>query len=400
MTNSGNSRSFYSALKDIMVAFTFDLGGLFAGFIFASQLGVFDLSPWAIVLYPAILSAKGVMGGLLSGRLSTALHLGTVHPRFFNNTKSFYKLIEALVVITFATSVAMSSISLIFGQLFLGIELTDFPAIFLVVMSTMALGLLLSLITIKVAFISFKKGLDPDVIVYPVMSTIADVFITICYVIVLNLFFSFNFGSWAIALIVLAHLLLVIYILPRNTRESEFIKTLKEALATMLIVAFIVNTTGIVLKGISNFVENRRGILMTIYPVLMNMIGDVGSVVGSTATTKLALGLLKPSFSSIRNHARNILSAWAASIMMFIVLAVSALSIYGSLTLPALTNLILVLLVANLIAVTAVVLLSYGVSILTFKKGLDPDNFVIPIESSFADSVMSVALLVALLAVG
>lgn len=397
MIHAGNSRSFYSAFKDIMIAFLFDLGGLFAGFIFASQLGVFDLSPWAIVLYPAILSAKGVMGGLLSGRLSTALHLGIVHPRFFNNTKSFYKLIEALVVITFVTSFAMSAISLIFGQLFLGITLTDFPAILLVVMSTMALGLLLSLITIKVAFISFKKGLDPDVIVYPVMSTIADVFITICYVVVLNLFFSVNFGNWAIAMIVLAHLLLVIYIIPKNTREPEFIKTVKEALATMLIVAFIVNTTGIVLKGISNFMENRRGILMTIYPVLMNMIGDVGSVVGSTATTKLALGLLTPSFSSIRNHARNILSAWAASIMMFIILAISALSIYGSLSLPALSNLILVLVLANVIAVTAVVLLAYGVSILTFKKGLDPDNFVIPIESSFADSVMSVALLVALL---
>ena len=400
MTHAGNSRSFFSAFKDIMVAFIFDLGGLFAGFIFAAQLGVFDLSPWAIVLYPAILSAKGVIGGLLSGRLSTALHLGTVYPRFFNNTKSFYKLIEALVVITFATSVAMSSISLIFGHLFLGIPLADFPAILFVVMSTMALGLVLSLITIKVAFISFKKGLDPDIIVYPVMSTIADVFITICYVVVLNLFFSFSLGNWVITIIVLAHLLLVLYILPKNTREPEFIKTIKESLATMLIVAFIVNTTGIVLKGISSFVKHRRGILMTIYPVLMNMIGDVGSIVGSTATTKLALGLLAPSFSSIRNHARNVLSAWAASIIMFVVLALSALSIYGVLTLPALSNLILVLLVANVIAVAAVVLLSYGVSILTFKKGLDPDNFVIPIESSFADSVMSVALLVSLLLVG
>ena len=132
----------------------------------------------------------------------------------------------------------------------------------------------------------------------------------------------------------------------------------------------------------------------------MNMIGDVGSVVGSTATTKLALGLLAPSFSSIRNHARTILSAWAASIIMFVVLAISVLSIHGSLTLPALSSLFLVLLMANLIAVAAVVLLSYGVSILTFKKGLDPDNFVIPIVSSFADSVMSVALLVALLLVG
>jgi cation transporter-like permease len=47
-----------------------------------------------------------------------------------------------------------------------------------------------------------------------------------------------------------------------------------------------------------------------------------------------------------------------------------------------------------------VVLLSYGVSILTFQRGLDPDNFVIPIVSSFSDSLMSIALLIALVLVG
>ncbi|UCE97005.1 MAG: magnesium transporter [Candidatus Bathyarchaeota archaeon] len=42
-------------------------------------------------------------------------------------------------------------------------------------------------------------------------------------------------------------------------------------------------------------------------------------------------------------------------------------------------------------------ILTYLVSILTFKRGLDPDNFVIPVESSLADSVTSIALFVALL---
>ena len=55
---------------------------------------------------------------------------------------------------------------------------------------------------------------------------------------------------------------------------------------------------------------------------------------------------------------------------------------------------------ANIIAVIGIVLLSYGISILTFQRGLDPDNFVIPIESSFADSLMSIALLISLVLVG
>jgi cation transporter-like permease len=70
------------------------------------------------------------------------------------------------------------------------------------------------------------------------------------------------------------------------------------------------------------------------------------------------------------------------------------------LALHLLLSLISTLFIANVIAVSAIILLSYAVAILTFQRGLDPDNFVIPIESSLADSVTSIALLVALILTG
>jgi mgtE-like transporter len=386
------------AFKETLLSYIFDLGGLLAGFIVASQLGVFEITPWAIALYPAIVSAKGVIGGLLAGRLGTALHLGTVYPRFRKNTKSFYKLFQALIVVTLATSATMSLISLVFGTIFWGITPADFPAILAVVMSTMALGLSLTLITTKVAFVSFQKGLDPDIVVYPIMSTVADIFVTLYYVIILNLFFFTSIGKWAIALIAIGIFIVALRLLLKNLHESEFIKTVKESLVTMVFVAFIVNVTGTVLKGISEIVENRKEIYM-VYPAMIDMIGDVGSVVGSTATTKLSLGLLKPSFSSIRKHASNIVAAWTASMVLFFILALSALFLSGNISLSAFANLLIILLVTNIIAGAAIILVSYGVAILTFKRGWDPDNFVIPIESSLADSITSVALLIVLLLV-
>jgi mgtE-like transporter len=288
---------------------------------------------------------------------------------------------------------------MVFGVLFWGIAIADLPAILSVVVSTMAIGLSLTLVTTKVAFVSFKKGLDPDIVVYPIMSTTADIFVTICYALVLNLFFFFDLGKWVIAIIVLAFSLFILLLLRRNFHEPEFLKTVKESLATMLFVAFTVNVTGTILKGISEIAENRKEIY-TVYPALIDMIGDVGSVVGSTATTKLAIGLLKPSFSSIRSHSKTILSAWSASLVMFFVLAVLSLFLNGIASLSSLGSLLLVLFGANLISVASIVLVSYGISILTFKRGLDPDNFVIPIESSLADSVTSLALFLVLLAVG
>jgi mgtE-like transporter len=393
------SKSFVRLLKETSLAYIFDIGGLLAGFMVATQFGIFAEAGWVIAVYPAILSAKGVIGGLLSGRLSTALHLGTIHPSFFGNTKSFYKLFEALVVITLATSVAMSSIAIVFGTLFWGITFAYFPAILSVVMATMAIGLLLSLITIKVSFVSFKRGLDPDIVVYPIMSTVADIFITLFYIGVISLFFSSYLGSWIIAAIALAFGFLVLYILPKNMHDVDFIKTIKESMTTMLIVAFVVNITGTALRQISYFVSDRSEII-TVYPALIDTIGDVGSVVGSTATTKLALGLLTPSLASMRSHAKNIFSAWSASLAVFVILAVLSLAINNVFSLSRILNLFTILLIANVIAVTAIVLLSYSISILTFKRGLDPDNFVIPIVSSFADSITTIALLVALLLIG
>ena len=396
MSNFAISKSFWGMFKETSLTFSFGLGGLFAGLMFASQLGIFELAPWVITLYPAVISAKGVGSGLLSGRLSTGLHLGTIHTRFFGNTKSFYKLLEALIVLTLVTSVTICAISLVFGYLFWGITLADFPAILAIVVATMALGLLLSFLTIKVSFISFEKGLDPDVFLYPVMSTVADIFITICYIAVINLFFFGIVGQWFIGLSCLVPVFIVFYILSKNLHEAEFTKTLKESMVTMFLVSLLVNLTGTLLLGISKFITERVEIY-AIYTALIGMIGNVGSVVGSTATTKLALGLLTPSFSSMRKHAKNIFSAWGASIIMFIILAVLSLSIHDIFSFSSVYQLFSIVLIANVLAVATIVILTYAISILTFKRGLDPDNFVIPVESSLADSVTSLALFVALL---
>jgi mgtE-like transporter len=383
-------------LKEALTAFSFNIGGILAGFIVASQLDVFQLSPWAIAVYPAILTARGVISGLFSGRLSTALHIGTIHPRLRGNTKNFYMLLKSLIVITLETTVAMSLLSMLFGSLFWGITFADFSEILAVISATMVLGITNFLITSEIAFVSFKKGLDPDVIVYPIMSTMADITITLCYVFTLSLFSLFGLvGRYVVIFLGVFLAILALAVLPRCVHDKGFVKTIKESLFTVVFVAFTVNVTGTILKNISEIVGRRKEIY-TVYPALIDTVGDVGSVVGSTATTKLALGFLNPSFYDMRSHAKRIFASWAASVIMFILYSIISLSTQGMFMLHMFLGFASLLLIANVIAVSAIVLISYAVAILTFKKGLDPDNFVIPIESSLADSITSIALIVAL----
>ncbi len=403
---NANLRRFAETFKESLMALAFNLFGIVAGTIVALNLGLFEsqFAPWAIAIYPAIISARGVIAGLLSGHLSTGLHVGTVQPRFFGNTRNFYALIHAIVVLTLETSALMSVVAVLFGSFLWGATVADFFNVLGVVLATMCLSLVvITPLTVIVSFLSFRHGLDPDIILYPVESTVSDILVTLCYFLVLSLFISYSFtGRYLIALLGLALLLTVAYVLPKSVREAEFVKTIKESILTLVFVAFIVNVTGSILGKIRERLEiaGGRREIYTVYPALIDTTGDVGAVVGSTATTKLALGTLKSSFSAVRNHAMEISSAWTASLILFAAYSFLSSVIQGVSTLSAFLRFTALLLTTNLMAAASIIIVAYVVAVLTFKKGLDPDNFVIPIESSLADSATTVSLLIALSLVG
>ena len=294
----------------------------------------------------------------------------------------------------------MSIFSMVFGSVFWGITPADFLSILAVILATMTLGLSIALVTIGVSFFSFKNGLDTDVFLYPVVSAISDVLITLFFFFVLSLFFRSNsFGQWLVAMLGLCLMILASTSLLRNFKQKEFFKTLKESFFTLIFVAITVNITGTVLNRISVSLT-RESEVYIIFPALMTIVGSVGAIVGSTATTKLAVGLLDVSFSDITNHFREIFCAWTASLIMFAFFSFLSLSIRGTLTLGTFLMFTLLLVITNVIAASAIILISYATAILTFQKGLDPDNFVIPIESVLADNITLIALLVALFLVG
>ena len=47
------------------------------------RLGTFSTFPALLILFPAFISSAGALGGILSSRLSTKLHLGLMAPASF-----------------------------------------------------------------------------------------------------------------------------------------------------------------------------------------------------------------------------------------------------------------------------------------------------------------------------
>ncbi|MEM2464888.1 MAG: magnesium transporter [Candidatus Bathyarchaeia archaeon] len=395
-TNS-TQNSFYKAFRECLTSFTFDFIGLLAGFIFTLFLDIFMLAPWIIAVYPAILTARGALVGIFTGRLSTSLHIGTIYPKFAGNTRAFHILVDTTVVMNLIVSFLMSLIAMAFDFLFWGAEVGNFIDIMLNVIATMALGLTIFIPTACISFLSFKAGLDPDVVVYPIMSSVADALITIYYALIVAIFFlSGSIGRAVVITINIFYLALTALIVLRNIHDGEFIKGIKEILLTLIIVAFIVNVTGTFLGRISAIIEERREVY-TVYPSLIDMIGDVGSVIGSTATTRLALGLINPSLRELKKLREHILGSWLSSLIILTTLSATSLVLNGLFETTHFAWLTSILIIVDIIAVSLILCISFLVSILTFKRSLDPDNFVIPIESSLADSITTLSLLLALL---
>jgi mgtE-like transporter len=381
-----------ASLGQSLFSLSFDLIGLATGTLFLLLYFSIDEAPWVIALFPGILSVRGAIGGLFSGRLGTSLHLGTIKPVFTKNTKEFGALLRVVITLALMSGISVGAGTWVFGVFLWDATIVDLFPLLAVIISTMALSVVfVSPLTMLFSVFSFRRGLDPDVVVYPITSPVSDIINTGCYGLSLSLFFLFgSIGRYLIFFIDIIFISWVIYIIVRNIGETKFVGTIQEFIPTLLFVSFIVNVTGSLLDRING----TR--MVAVYPAIIATIGGVGSIIGSTATTKLALGLIMPSFSSLKEHINEVGGAWLASIVMFLVYALLSVFISGVNTLEELLVFTGQLLTTNVVAVAVMLFVAYAVAISTFRRGLNPDNFVIPVESSLADTVTTAAALLAL----
>jgi mgtE-like transporter len=387
-----------ASLGQSLLSLSFDICGLLTGTLLVLYLGVLSINdaPWALFLFPGILSVRGAVGGLFSGHLGTRLHLGTIKATFTKNTRDFHTLFRVVITLTLVSGVAVGTGTWIFGLFLWDATLIDFVQLLTVITATMALSVVfVSPLTMVFSILSFRRGLDPDIIVYPITSPVSDIINTVCYVLSLILFFMFgSIGRYLILLLDIIFIAFVVYILIKNLNETKFVEMIKEFLLTLVFVTIIVNITGSLLNRIGGITNGQK--IYSVYPAIIATIGGVGSIIGSTATTKLALGLIKPFFSSIKQHLNEIVGAWLASVVMFIIYGVVSSVMSGAETLGEMMMFTGQLLTTNILAVSLMVFIAYAVAIFTFRRGWNPDNFVIPIESSLADTITTASVLVAL----
>ena len=152
------------------------VAGLFAGTILGSEPmrdGI-ESVPGILVLLPAFLATRGGVYGSLGARLSSGLHQGIIEPRFtFDQRLSnavIASFINGMVVFVFIAVVAFLVLWIVAD----GGNLLQLVGIMVVAGVLSAVLMLSALVT--VVFVGYRRGLDPDNIVGPLVTTLGDVF--------------------------------------------------------------------------------------------------------------------------------------------------------------------------------------------------------------------------------
>ena len=381
-------RSNFFMVKQVLLALFLDMFGLIAGAI-ASNLTLFTrLAPWNLLAYPAILSVRGAINGMLCGRLSTSLHVGSVLPRIRRNTAYFYELLSSAFVLSTLMGLILGlltfSLSLLSG-IPIPLSVASIPTVIV----TMGFSSMMSIfITSSIAVQAFKRGLDPDIILYPVMSTLADILVTACYVLSLSFLGIPHVGEILLMALFLFLLSISFFLFLRLYRNSSsFRDIIKELWLSLLILMPIEGIAGFALNSIRYRLEVYPG-LMVIYPALIDSAGDMGSIAGSRTTTKLALGSLLPTISSIRSLVKEFSLIVLSTLPFYLALSFIAAIYSASFN----RTLILSPLLSGLTVVPLIICFAFVIAILAFKRGLNPDNFVNPLEACTADVMMTSVL--------
>jgi len=151
---------------------------IFAGQILQGDIkgeGKLILFPIFLISIPVVNSVGGNIGSVLGARLASGLHVGYITLSIKDkkmHENLFTSILMGVFVYLLLSIIIYYSVS--FGSVHteLKIGLIDYTIV--VVGAGVLLVCIISLVSVLTAFWSFKKGLDPDDTVAPVVTTVGD----------------------------------------------------------------------------------------------------------------------------------------------------------------------------------------------------------------------------------
>ena len=375
-------------------------GELIAGIVLAGISGTLDELVGLAVLIPAAIGMRGAIFGAMGSRLSTSIQTGLFS--FSLRRGVLAENVQAAAVLSLVSGVFLAFLARILCDI-LGVR-TELSVIDYVIISTaggIIAGVLLLGITVLVARLSVARGWDMDNIAAPMLTAAGDILTLPALVLATYLIgipvFSTVFG---VALILAAGAAAYYGLRPR-------VENLRRILAESFPILALTGTVTI-LVGVA--LQNREEqftmllALSILLPAFLQEGGALGGILSSRLSSKIHLGLMEPrgipQFAAFRDF--TLIYIFATGVYVFIGGASHfiAVALFHEGASPGLLVMIGISALAGLIATTASVLAAYYGSTISYRLGLDPDTYGIPVITAAVDLLGFMSLIIALIVFG
>lgn len=382
------SRLILTGLAALLVsAAVSSVAGIYLGSVRENLL----LIPGLMVLLPSIIHIRGSIAGVLASRLSSAMHLGEFSVDFGEGSVLGDNIRVSFVVtilIAFVLGIFAYAASRIFGYPVIGV--TDL--VLISVVTGILAGTVVTGITLLIALASYRYGLDLDMIAAPTVTTFGDIItlpilmISAAFVMLLDPLARLILGGVAVGLTVAA----IIYTLHRPEGIGPIVR---ENIGLLIPLSVIGTLAGLTYSSSLDILVTTAAFLILI-PPFTGILGSIGGILGSRLSTGMHTGEINPTFIPEGNVAHHFIISYLYTLILLPLLALiahGAAVLMGSNS-PGPVMLVIISLAAGLIVMTLVIGVAYITASLSFRYGLDPDNFGIPVITSLIDLIGAAAL--------
>ncbi len=344
---------------------------LLVGYIYMMHVDIILSTPAVLVVVPALMSARGNIYGTIVTRLVTRLHLGLSRVPWDARTLSDVRiaLLDALTAATAISTMGVVLDYLLGGNM--GIYL--YP---LAYMAVLVSSLFVIPTVLLVVWRSFKRGYAAEYVAVPVATATSDLVTPIAFFLAVR--YAADRGA-ALAVIIISLVVLVCGV-RELTRNAKFF--LENAPATIL---------GSLTSGFGGFLYSTslyRPLAVASLgglPGLNALLGALGGIVGSAVSVQLhKKGRVD------RVERRRILKAGLQHFALGLSLLSAAILILGGPPAAA------AILASGILASPLIMGAAYFASHYSYKRGIDPDNIVVPITTALGDVVGPLAVILLL----
>ncbi|MGH8973164.1 MAG: magnesium transporter [Acidimicrobiia bacterium] len=372
---------------------------LVAGAVLGSITPTLERYPGLLVLVPAAIGLRGNVFSALGNRLSTAVHTGMFRLTLRPGSLLGQNVIAALVL-TMAMSFFVAGAAKVVA---VGLHIEGTISLLQLALVSILGGMLASLAvlaaTVALAGGSVRYGWDLDNVTAPLVSTLGDV-LTLpalwlaTFVLTVRVFASL---AGLVTGVVAVAVLLVTWRSPREILRQ----VVRESTPILLVAVFLSTLAGVAIERRLD-VFARFPALLVLLPAFISSAGALGGILSSRLSTKLHLGLLPAGAFPSREARLDGASVFLLGAPVFLFNAVGAHLTAAVLheASPGLVEMVAASMLAGAVAVAFAVAVAYYGTVASFRLGLDPDTYGVPVVTSSVDFLGAVTLIVTIVALG